>query len=129
MSTIYVIEPDTAILGGLIELLRSLQWPVRGYTSPDQFLAADHDHKDGLLVVDFDAREVADFKFLQRLQERNISLPTVLISSRADNAFKARALNAGVIDVIDKPLVNELLLARIRQWLPQLPQHTSHTLQ
>lgn len=123
MSTIYIVEPDTAILGGLIELLSSLQLPVCGYTSPDQFLAADNDHDGGFLIVDFDAREVADFKFLQRLQKRAISLPTVLMSSHADNAFKARALNAGAIDVIDKPLVNDILLARIRQYLPAATQN------
>lgn len=120
MSTIYVIAPDSAILGGLIELLRSLQPPVCGFTCPDQFLAADHDPSGGFVVVDSDAREVVNFQFLRQMRERNIALPTVLLSSRADNTFKARAISAGAIDVIDKPLVNELLLARIRQWLLEL---------
>ncbi|MGI9285915.1 MAG: response regulator [Pseudomonadales bacterium] len=122
MSTIHIIEPDAAILGGLIELLSSLQLPVCGHTSPAQFLAADHDNSGGFLVVDFDARDGADFDFLKRLRERDISMPTVLISSNADNAFKARALNAGAIDVIDKPFVNDILLARIRQYLPEVNQ-------
>ena len=125
MSTIYIIASDTAILGGLVELLSSVQLPVCGYASPDQFFAAQHDDGDGFLVVDFDAREVADFKFLQRLHEHDISLPTVLISSHADNAFKAKALNAGAVDVIDKPLVNDILLARIRQYLPEATRSNS----
>lgn len=119
MSTIHIIEPDTAILSGLTELLGSLELPVQGYTNPDEFLAAARRLSRGFLVVDFDAREFADFKFLKRLRELNISLPTVLMSSRADNAFKVKALNAGAVDVIDKPLVNDILLARIRQYLPE----------
>ncbi len=129
MSTIYVIEPDTAILGGLIELLRSLQLPVLGYTRPEHFLTEDLDHNGGFLVVDFDAREVAGFKFFTQLQERKIALPTVLISSYADNMFRARALDAGAIDVIVKPLVNDLLLARIRQCLPDVTWRPQHPLQ
>lgn len=122
MGTIFIIEPDSAILGGLIELLSSLKFPVCGYTHPEQFLTVEHGHSGGFLVVDFDAREIANFKFLQRMQEHNISMPTVLISSHSDNAFKAKALNAGAVDVIDKPLVNDILLARIRQYLPEAKQ-------
>ncbi|MGI9285606.1 MAG: response regulator [Pseudomonadales bacterium] len=120
MSTIHVIEPDSAILGGLSELLKSLQWPVRGYISPEHFLAAYYDYSSGFLIVDFDATKVVDFNFFRQLQERNISLPTVLISSRVDDAFKVRAIDAGAIDVIGKPLINELLLARIRQSVPEV---------
>ncbi|MGI9292533.1 MAG: response regulator [Pseudomonadales bacterium] len=129
MSTIHIIEPDSAILGGLFELLQSLQWPVRGYINPQHFLAAYYDYSNGFLVVDFDAREMADFKFFLQLQEHNISLPTVLISSRVDQAFKTRAFDAGAIDVIGKPLVNDLLLARIRQCVPEVTQSVLHALQ
>lgn len=128
MSTIHIIEPDSAILGGLTELLQCLQWPVRGYISPQHFLAAYYDYSNGFLVVDFDAREVADFKFFLYLQERNILLPTVLISSRVDEAFKARAFDAGAIDVIEKPLVNVLLLERIRQYVPEVIQSANQPL-
>lgn len=128
MSTIHIIEPDAAIMGGLIELLQSLRWPVRGYISPDHFLVAYYYHGGGFLIVDFDAGEVTGLKFLRHLQERNISLPTVLISSHADDAFKVRALDAGAIDVISKPLVNETLLTRIRQCLPEVtpPAHPTN---
>ncbi len=120
MGTIYIIEPDSAILGGMIELLSSLTLTVCGFTGPDQFFAAEHSLGHGFLVIDFDSGDAAAFKFLHRLRERNITIPTVLISSHSDNAFKAKALNAGAVDVIDKPLVNEILLARIRQYLPEV---------
>ncbi len=127
MGTIYIIEPDRAILGGLIELLSSLRLTVCGFTSPDQFFAVEDDLGSGFLVVDFDTGNDRGFKFLQRLQEHNINMPTVLISSHSDNAFKAKAINAGVIDVIDKPLVNDILLARIRQYLPEVAQPSAAT--
>ncbi len=124
LSTIYIVVTDSAIRGGLVELLSSLKLPVCGYTNADEFMAAEQDHDGGFLVVDFDSGYSAGFKFLQRLQARNIRLPIVLIASHCDNVFKAKALNAGVVDVIEKPLVNDVLLARIRQCLPEvvLPQ-------
>ncbi len=124
MGTIYIIESDRAILGGLIELLSILRLSVCGFTSPDEFFAVGNDLDRGFLVVDFDAGKDWGFKFLQCLQERNINIPTVLISSHSDNAFKARALNAGAVDVIDKPLVNDILLARIRQYMPEATQRS-----
>ncbi len=119
MGTIHIIEFDSAIRGGLIELFSSLGLRVHGYTNCEQFLAAEHDHRGGFLVVDFDTREIANFKLLQLMQEQNFNLPTVVISSHADNAFKAKTLNAGAVDVIEKPLVNEILLARMRQYLAE----------
>ena len=98
-----------------------------GFTSADQFFAVEDDLGNGFLVVDFDTGKDRGFKFLQRLQEHNINMPTVLISSHSDNAFKAKAINAGVIDVIDKPLVNDILLARIRQYLPEVAQPSAAT--
>ena len=42
--------------------------------------------------------------------------PTVFLSSDQSREFKILAIENGVEDVITKPLVNDFLLAHVKQW-------------
>jgi FixJ family two-component response regulator len=51
---------------------------------------------------------------LSNLKERNISLPTIMLTSHATPSIRARADAAGVRKLLEKPLLDNALMDNIR---------------
>jgi two-component system, OmpR family, KDP operon response regulator KdpE len=67
-----------------------------------------------VVVLDLGLPEVDGFEVIRRLREEGSTLPIIVLSSRADEAGKVRALDMGADDYVTKPFGIDELLARIR---------------
>ena len=67
-----------------------------------------------VLVLDLGLPGADGFEIIRGLREAGSALPIVVLSSRADEAGKVRALDLGADDYVTKPFGMEELLARIR---------------
>jgi two-component system, OmpR family, KDP operon response regulator KdpE len=83
--------------------------------------------EDGQAALDFLRRNVVDvivldlglpgidgFEVIARLRESGVATPVIVLSSRADERGKVRALDLGADDYVTKPFGVDELLARIR---------------
>ena len=66
------------------------------------------------LVLDLGMPGMDGFEVIRRLRESGNATPIVVLSARADEAGKVRALDMGADDYVTKPFGIEELLARIR---------------
>jgi two-component system KDP operon response regulator KdpE len=67
-----------------------------------------------VLVLDLGLPGADGFEIIRSLRDAGSALPIVVLSSRADEAGKVRALDLGADDYVTKPFGMEELLARIR---------------
>jgi two-component system KDP operon response regulator KdpE len=67
-----------------------------------------------VLVLDLGMPGMDGFEVIRQLREQGSSLPIIVLSSRADEAGKVRALDMGADDFVTKPFGMDELLARIR---------------
>ena len=67
-----------------------------------------------VLVLDLGMPAMDGFEVIRQLRESGSMLPIVVLSSRADEAGKVRALDMGADDYVTKPFGVDELLARIR---------------
>lgn len=67
-----------------------------------------------VLVLDLGLPGADGFEIIRGLREAGSALPIVVLSSRADEAGKVKALDLGADDYVTKPFGMEELLARIR---------------
>jgi two-component system KDP operon response regulator KdpE len=67
-----------------------------------------------VLVLDLGLPGTDGFEVIRRLREQGSSVPVIVLSSRADEAGKVRALDMGADDFVTKPFGVDELLARIR---------------
>lgn len=67
-----------------------------------------------VLVLDLGLPGMDGFEVIRRLREQGSSVPIIVLSSRADEAGKVRALDMGADDFVTKPFGVDELLARIR---------------
>ena len=67
-----------------------------------------------VLVLDLGLPGADGFEIIKELREAGSALPIVVLSSRADEAGKVRALDLGADDFVTKPFGMDELLARLR---------------
>jgi two-component system, OmpR family, KDP operon response regulator KdpE len=67
-----------------------------------------------VLVLDLGLPGADGFEIIRSLREAGSALPIVVLSSRADEAGKVKALDLGADDYVTKPFGMDELLARIR---------------
>lgn len=67
------------------------------------------------IVLDYKMPGMDGFEVLERLKERKLSVPIILITSSATAAIRARADRAGVRHLLEKPLLDTVLIDRIQE--------------
>jgi two-component system, OmpR family, KDP operon response regulator KdpE len=110
---ILVVDDEPAIRRFLRTSLGSQGYQVEEAEDGTAALAAMN-HAPDLLVLDLGMPGIDGFEVIRRLRESGATLPIVVLSVRADEAGKVRALDLGADDYVTKPFGIEELLARIR---------------
>ncbi len=98
-------------------MLYTLQVQVVAYANAEEFLDAVATTKPALLIADINLPGLTGVELLERLNIRQIALPTILLDGAGDVQTAVRAMHAGVIDYIEKPFVDRLLIKRIHDVL------------
>jgi FixJ family two-component response regulator len=112
--TIYVVDDDAAVLGSLRFLLETDGFDVRAFRNGTALLNAVRSPKIDCFVIDYKMPEINGIELVCQLRKSNIKAPVILITGYPDENISARAIAAGVNDVILKPLLEENLTKRIR---------------
>jgi FixJ family two-component response regulator len=67
------------------------------------------------MVLDYKMPEMDGFEVLERMSERHINVPTILITGPLTLRIRERAARAGVCHILEKPLLDTALIDRIRE--------------
>jgi FixJ family two-component response regulator len=108
------VDDDQAVLRSLSRLLRSAGLPVAPFSSPREFLSHLPHDASGCLVLDVAMPELNGLELQQALAARGCELPVVFLTGRGDVPSCARALKAGAVDFLSKPVDREVLLRAVR---------------
>jgi two-component system response regulator FixJ len=121
-SNIYIVDDDDAVRDSLETLLSASGYKVRGFASPREFLAVAGTIEFGCVLVDLQMPGMDGLELKNRLNQRNIDLPVVVVTGHADVATAVAAMRAGAKDFIEKPFTDEAILAGIRMGLADRPK-------
>jgi len=117
---IFVVDDDRSILQAMDELLKDDGRRVEVYSSGEAFLEAYRPGTEGCLLVDAVMPGMGGFGVLQRLKDEGQRLPAIMITGNGDVHMAVRAMQAGAIDFIEKPVGRNELFASIDQALEQM---------
>jgi FixJ family two-component response regulator len=112
--TIYVVDDDIGVLGSLRFLLETDGFKVRTFRNGAALLNAARSTDVDCFVIDYKMPDMNGIDLARRLRNRDMAAPIILITGYPDDNIAARAAAAGVHDVLQKPLLDESLLMRIR---------------
>ena len=111
--TIYVVDDDDAVRDSLKILLESYHLAVRDFGSVPEFLNAPMAVENSCLVLDLHMPAMGGFDVMNTLARRGVPLPVVVITGRIDARTRARALEAGAVAVLEKPMDDRTLMNAI----------------
>jgi FixJ family two-component response regulator len=110
---VHIIDDDVALREGLTGFLEAAKLSVVSFSSPQAFMDSWTASDQGCVILDmrFPSGSGLDFQF--QLQELEMLMPVILMTGYADVASSVRAMKAGAIDFLTKPLDDQALLAAI----------------
>jgi two-component system response regulator FixJ len=112
---IHIIDDDAAVRDSLGVLLGACGLESIGYPSPLGFLAAQPTGRPGCVVTDVQMPEMTGLELLDRLAEREIALPVIVMTGRAERDMADQAVRRGAASFLDKPFSPHELLAAVRR--------------
>jgi FixJ family two-component response regulator len=113
--TVFVVDDDEAVRGGLQQLLQSIGLKVQTYGSADEFLANYLPEQSGCLVLDIRMPGMGGLDLQEQLAEQGIYLPIIFLTGHGDVPAAVRALKAGAMDFLEKPFNCQVLLDLVQQ--------------
>ena len=123
--TVFVVDDDESICASLSLLVESADWQAITFRSGREFLrhprvTAPHCVVLDLLLPDLNGLEVQD------LVAECSGTPIIFITGHGDVAATVRAMKAGAVDFLTKPLPSDVLLNAIRHALIRSQAELAH---
>lgn len=112
-STIFLVDDDEAVLRALRRLLGTAGYEVRSYTSPLQFLAEHDPAAPGCAVLDLSMPDIDGLSIQTALSASSGMRPVIFLTGMGDIPTSVRAMRAGAVDFLTKPVQADDLLAAI----------------
>jgi FixJ family two-component response regulator len=112
---VFVVDDDHSILTAMSRLLGLAGYDVETYASPDDFLARHDPHAPGCALLDVGLGEVDGLTLQNALSEREPERPIIFLTGCDDVRTGIRAMKAGAIDYLTKPVQEAALLAAIEK--------------
>jgi FixJ family two-component response regulator len=113
-GTIFIIDDDPAIRDSLTLMVMQEGFTVRTYENAETFLDSFKSECFGCAIVDIRMKDMDGMQLQEALYKENIHLPIIFLTGHGDIPMSVRAIKAGAIDFLTKPITREKLMASIR---------------
>jgi FixJ family two-component response regulator len=110
---IAVVDDDEDVREATRGLMRSLGFAVEAFPSCEDFLRSVNLDRTACLVADINMPGMTGLELHQKVSALTKSIPTILITAHPSDNSRKRALEAGVVRYLTKPVSEEELLSSI----------------
>jgi FixJ family two-component response regulator len=114
---IHVVDDDTSFRRAVTRLLRAANYQVRDYASASEYISADAAATPGCILLDLRLPGTSGFDLQQSLASREDRLPIIFLTGHGDIPASVRAMKAGAVDFLTKPVQRETLLRAVQSAL------------
>jgi FixJ family two-component response regulator len=108
---ISVIDDDETVRKATKSLLRSLGYGAEAFASAKDFLESDHVHSSSCLISDVQMPGMSGLELQSLLIAEGHRLPVIFITAYPEAKARARALKAGALGFLSKPVSEEDVIA------------------
>jgi FixJ family two-component response regulator len=119
LRRISIVDDDASIREALKSLMRSVRFNVEAFSSAEEFLASQRLNDTECLILDVTLPGMSGFELQNYLNIERPGIPIVFITAHSDEVSRQRALKAGAIDFLSKPVRRETLFKAIQAAIEQ----------
>jgi len=110
---VFVVDDDISVRESLELLIRSAGWRAETFASAQAFLSRPRPAVPCCLVLDVTMPGLNGLELQQRLAERT-EMPIIFVTGYGDVPMTVRAMKAGAVEFLTKPVKDDVLLEAIR---------------
>ncbi len=114
-AVIAIVDDDPSVRRGLERLIRSMGWKVEAYSSAQEFLARPSAEAPGCLVLDLQMPDLSGLDLQKQMVEDGAETPIVFLTGHGNIPTTVKAMKAGAIEFLTKPVDEEQLLKAIQE--------------
>lgn len=113
-ATVFVVDDDVSVRESLELLIRASGWHAVTYESASDFLAHPHNGEACCLILDVALPGLNGLELQEQIRERT-DMPIIFITGNSDVPTTVRAMKAGAVEFLTKPLNDDGLVRTIQQ--------------
>jgi FixJ family two-component response regulator len=127
-ATVFLVDDEPELRRALMRLLQAEGLAVQAFESAEAFLAQVPPDAGGCLVLDIAMPGLDGLQLQERLRDRAAALPIVFLTGHGDIPMSVRAIKAGAVDFLTKPVKGADLLRAVRAGLADAQQNQAFAL-
>ena len=112
---VFVVDDDVSVRRSLELLIDSAGWLSETFASAQEFLRRPRVVAPSCLVLDVSLPDINGLELQQRVATDRIGMPIIFISGHGDVPMTVRAMKAGAVEFLTKPLAGDVLVGAIQQ--------------
>jgi FixJ family two-component response regulator len=101
---IAIVDDDDCVRDGLEMLVRSLGYNASTFGSANEFLKSEQVHDTSCLITDVQMPGLSGLDLQDRLIAQGHRIPIIFITGHPDDNVRARAMKAGAVAFLGKPI-------------------------
>jgi two-component system response regulator FixJ len=111
--TVHVVDDDEDVRESAALLLESYGFRVFTHASGVAFLAAADFDVPACILLDIHMPQVDGLEVQRRLAARGVIYPVIVLTGQGDISIAVQAMKNGAFEFLEKPYLNEVLLASV----------------
>ena len=111
---VFVVDDDPSVRSSLKFLLSTVGLQVESFDSADAFLHKKPLDAPSCLVLDVRLPGLSGLDFQRELAARNTRIPIIFLTGHGDIPMSVRAMKAGAVEFLTKPVRDQDLLDAVR---------------
>ncbi len=125
---VFVVDDDASVRESLRLLIESSGWQAETFGSGKEFLSRPPVLVPSCLVLDVNLPDLSGLD-LQALVMDRVAMPIIFISGYGDVPTTVRAMKAGAVEFLTKPLIDDQLISAIRSAIDRSYVELGHAAQ
>lgn len=111
---VFVVDDDISVRESLEALMRYAGYQAETFASAREFLARPPARVPSCLVLDVSLPDLNGLELQERIAADRIEMPIIFITGHGDIPMTVKAMKAGAIEFLTKPLGPDALLSAIK---------------
>jgi len=114
-AIVFVVDDDPSVRRSLKRLIRSAGFTVEAFASAQEFLERPRPDIPGCLVLDIQMPGLSGFDLQDEVSAAELNLPVIFLTGYGTVPASVRAMKAGAVDFLEKPVDDRALVDAIHQ--------------
>jgi RNA polymerase sigma factor (sigma-70 family) len=118
-STVFIVDDDALVRRSLERLILSVGLQVKTFSSASEFLESRRPDGPACIVLDIRMPGLSGLDLQGELSSAGLDMPVVFVTGHGTVPMSVRAMKAGAVDFLQKPIDDQVLLDAVQRAIDQ----------